>query len=469
MLPVARFPACGSVSPRSAASKNALEMERRRLPSVDQFVNELGEWPLPRNQLVAVARRVIDAARQLDQPGDLAASARAELEGLVAGRLQAVINATGVLLHTNLGRAPLAPEAAEAAARVAQSFTNLEFDLAQPGRGKRGSYLQDLLTSATGAEAALVANNNAAGLVLALAALAAEREVVVSRGELIEIGGAYRLPEIVGAGGARLREVGTTNRTRVEDYRAALGSTTGAVLKVHTSNFRIEGFTAEATLPDLVALSEHANVPVVFDAGSGLLDANVPWLAGPPPVWLGLEPGIKQSVAQAPDLVLFSGDKLLGGPQAGIVVGRASTVEKLLRHPLARALRLDGPTVAALTATLEMYADGRGAEIPIWQMAAAPYAALEERLAQVIAASGVAAEIEAGESVVGAGSVPGSAIPSPVAVIRERVDELFTLLLAPPRPILTRRQAGSLLIDLRSVLPGEDGGVAAGLRSAWRS
>ena len=444
-------------------------MERRHLPSVDQFVSDLGEWPLPRHQLVAVARRVIDAARQLDQPPDLASAARAELEGLIAARLQPVINATGVLLHTNLGRAPLAPEAAEAAALVARSFTNLEFDLTQLGRGKRAPYLHDLLTSATGAEAALVVNNNAAGLVLALAALSSEREVVVSRGELIEIGGAYRLPEIIAAGSAHLREVGTTNRTRQEDYRAALGPSTGAVLKVHTSNYRIEGFTAEATLGDLVALGGESNVPVVFDAGSGLLDANVPWLEGPPPAWLGLEPGIRQSVAEGADLVLFSGDKLLGGPQGGIVVGKAGLIERLLRHPLARALRLDGPTVAALTATLEIYADGRGAEIPIWQMATSSYADLEGRLAQVISSSGIGAVIEAGESVVGAGSVPGSAIPSPVAVIRERVDELFTRLLLPPRPILARRLAGALLVDLRAVPAGEDEAVAAGLRRAWRS
>ncbi|MGH8958028.1 MAG: L-seryl-tRNA(Sec) selenium transferase [Acidimicrobiia bacterium] len=443
-------------------------MERRHLPSVDQFVADLGEWPLPRATVVDVARSVIEGARQ-GRTEDLASLARDRLEGILLDRFQPVINATGVLLHTNLGRAPLAPEAAEAAERVGIGYSNLELDLKTGERGRRSPYLLDLLASLTGAEAALVVNNNAAALVLVLAALASGREVVVSRGELVEIGGSYRLPEVVAAGGAVLREVGTTNRTRIDDYSSAVGGSTGCLLKVHPSNFRITGFTEEVTVGDLRAVSQEHNLPLVFDAGSGLLDETVPWLSGPPPAWLGDEPGIKQSIRAGADLVLFSGDKLFGGPQAGVIVGRAELVAQARRHPLARALRIDGSTGAALTITAEIYANGRGREVPIWKMASMPYRALEQRLESVRVESGVRGGIEESSSVLGAGSGPGSAIPSPVLVIDGDASRVFQLLLQGTPAVLARRDAGRVILDLRAVPESEDPALAQALRVACQS
>ncbi|MGH8923142.1 MAG: L-seryl-tRNA(Sec) selenium transferase [Acidimicrobiia bacterium] len=444
-------------------------MERRQLPAVDQFVTELGKWPLSRAAVVDVARAVIAEARAGEGDSDLVSRARERLEGLVADRLHPVLNATGVLLHTNLGRAPLAAEAAAVAAKVATGYANVELDMRTGARGQRSGSLHALLADLTGAEAALAVNNNAAALVLVLAALAKDREVMVSRGELIEIGGSYRLPEIIAAGGATLREVGTTNRTRMADYSSALGGATACLLKVHPSNYRITGFSEEASLKELVGLGREHRLPVVFDAGSGLLDENVPWWGGPPPAWLNREPGVRQSIAAGADLLLFSGDKLFGGPQAGVIVGNTALVEKVARHPLARAFRLDGPTAAALAATAEMYADGRGADVPLWAMARVPYQVLESRLQHVLERSAVPAQIEEGPSVLGAGSVPGASIPSPVMVIEGEVDRLFARLLAGSPAVLGRREAGRLLVDLRAIPQSADEALAAALAAAWRS
>ena len=440
-------------------------MERRHLPSVDQFVTELGEWPLPRRAVVDVARTALDRARQGVEP-DFAASARTRLEGMVLDRLGPVINATGVLLHTNLGRAPLALEAAEAATAAAIGYTNLELELRSGGRGRRSGYLLDLLASLTGAESALVVNNNAGALVVVLAALAAGQEVIISRGELIEIGGSYRLPDVIAAGGAVLREVGTTNRTRISDYLSAIGQATGCLLKVHPSNYRITGFAEEVTVRELGALSREQGLPLVFDAGSGLLDETTPWLGGPPPVWLGAEPGIRQSIRAGADLALFSGDKLFGGPQAGVIVGGAELVDRIRRHPLARALRIDGSTAAALTATAEMYADGRGIEVPIWKMASVGYRDLELRLERLQIEAGVNAPIEESSSVLGAGSAPGSTIPSPVLIIEDDVARIFHSLLQGAPAVLARRDAGRLIIDLRAVPERDDPLLAQALRVA---
>ena len=440
-------------------------MERRHLPSVDQFVKDLGEWPLPRATVVEVARTVLEAARQGGEP-DLTAAARIHLEGIVLGRLGPVINATGVLLHTNLGRAPLAQEAAEAAMRTARGYSNLELDLRSGERGRRSGYLLDLLRSLTEAEAALVVNNNAGALVLVLAALARGREVVVSRGELIEIGGSYRLPEVIAAGGAVLREVGTTNRTRMSDYSSAIGDSTGCLLKVHPSNYRISGFVEEVTVRELEAISREHALPLVFDAGSGLLDETTPWLSGPPPAWLGGEPGIRQAIRAGVDLVLFSGDKLFGGPQAGVIVGRSEFIDRARRHPLARAVRIDGPTAAALTATAEMYADGRGNDVPIWKMAALGYRALEERIERLQIAAAVKGSIEESASVLGAGSAPGSAIPSPVLFIDHDASRIFRSLLEGTPAVLARREAGRISLDLRAVPETDDDALAQALRVA---
>ena len=447
-------------------------MDRRQLPSVDQFVNALGTWPLPRSVITEVARSVIDKARAgaLQRTDDLEGEARAMLAILARTRLRTVINATGVILHTNLGRSPLAHEAARAAFEVSVGYTNIELDTESGHRGRRGRFLLELLADLTGAEDALVVNNNAGGLMLTLSAIASGRQVVVSRGELIEIGGAYRLPSIIAAGGASLVEVGTTNRTRLGDYQAAVTAATAALLKVHTSNYQVVGFTEDAELQELVELGRETGTATVFDQGSGLLDERTPWLIGPPPVWLAGEPGVRQAVAAGADLVLFSGDKLFGGPQAGIVVGRSEVISKLARHPLARALRIDGPTVAALTATAAMYADGRGSQIPVWQMATLTAAELESRAEQVLArVGGNRLTIEAGASVLGAGSVPGGSVPSPVIIVAGKAERVFSELLSGEPPVLARREAGRVIIDLRAVPSADDERLARALAMACQS
>jgi len=317
---------------------------------------------------------------------------------------------------------------------VAVGYGNTELNLTSGDRGGRAGYLHRLLSMITGAEAALVVNNNAGGLLLSLMALAPERQVPVSRSELIEIGGAYRLPELMAVSGARLVEVGTTNRTRPEDYRRALCPETALLLKVHPSNYRIMGFSEEATLPELSQIAASAGIPLVFDAGSGLVDERVPWWAGPPPSWLADEPGVVQSLERGADLVLFSGDKLFGGPQAGVIVGKEELVSRLRRHPAARALRIDGATTSALVATAEAYADGRAGDLPFWQMAGLDRTVLEERVRRVIEAGQIEADIEEGGATPGAGSVPGSTIPGPVMAIRGQADQMFSRLLSGDPP-----------------------------------
>ncbi len=450
-------------------------MSLRQLPSVDRLAAALPAEGLPRLVVVEVARRSVEKARALIADGtpdvDAEDIAREELSRLARLRPTRVVNATGVLLHTNLGRAPLHPEAAEAARRAAIHYGNLEFDLAKGTRGGRGAYLRRLLADLCAAEAALVVNNNAGALFLTLAALARDRAVPVSRGELIEIGGSYRLPELMAASGARMIEVGTTNRTRAADYEAALDQDPALLLKVHPSNYRVVGFTEEVSLSELAALARQTAAPLVFDAGSGLLDEEVPWLPGPPPQWLQGEPGIRQSLRAGADLVLVSGDKLLGGPQAGLVTGRGDLVERLAGHPIGRAMRADGPTLAALTTTLELYADGRGDEIPFWRMAALTDQELEERLAVVLAESAVKGEIRQGASVPGAGSVPGASVPSPVLVITAKDPDTVwaRLLAARPVSVVARREAGHVVIDLRAVVPEDDRSLAEAIRFACPS
>jgi L-seryl-tRNA(Ser) seleniumtransferase len=381
---------------------------------------------------------------------------------MLAGRPIRVINATGVLLHTNLGRAPLPAAANDLAGGVGTHFGNVELDVVTGRRGKRAAYANHLLTSLTGAEAALVVNNNAAALLLALAAVAGSGNAVVSRGEEIEIGGSFRLPELMAASGARLLEVGTTNRTRLADYAAVIDDA-AAILKVHPSNYRLEGFSESAPYEDLAALATESGVPLIADVGSGLLDAQVPWLPGSPPAWLADEPGVRQTLEVGADLVLFSGDKLLGGPQAGIAVGRADLVGMMAKHPLARAVRIDGPTHAALVGTLEMYAADRGTEIPFWAMVALSYGDLEERHDHLIQLLGGNGDLVRGESLPGAGSVPGETIPSPNLRLHGSADALWHNLLHATPPILARRQEGSLLIDLRTVDPTDDIRIAQAL------
>jgi L-seryl-tRNA(Ser) seleniumtransferase len=378
--------------------------------------------------------------------------------GLLRSATHPVINASGVLLHTNLGRAPLSARAAEAARLAASSYTNLELDLSTGERGRRGSYVTELLRALTGAESAMVVNNNAAAVLLALAATSAGKAVPVSRGELIEIGGSYRLPLVTTTGGARLVEVGTTNRTRLGDYGVALQiNDCGAVLKVHPSNYRIEGFVETVEVADLAALAHEKGVPLIFDVGSGLIDEDAPWLGKPLPGWLSGEPGVRQAIEDGADLVTFSGDKLVGGPQAGIAVGAAKTIDRLRRHPLARALRVDAMTDAALGATLEALAGDDPREIPLWRMATLPADDLRRR-ANVLAGR-LGGSVGDSESVIGAGSFPGVGIPTPQVTL-EGEDHLYGRLLETERPILTRRLGKDLVVDLRAVAPEDDDLIA---------
>jgi len=445
-------------------------MELRDLPSVDALTSRLLEDDtasgLPRPILQTLARDAVEQARaellagRPVSPLDVARDRSAHLAALRPTR---VINATGVLLHTNLGRAPLSPDAAAVAVEQAIGYGNLEFDLTTAARGGRGAYVTELLTSLTGATGALVVNNNAGALFLALAALAGAGEVLVSRGELIEIGGSFRLPALMAASGVDLTEVGTTNRTRLADYEAAL-STAALVLKVHPSNYRIEGFSEEVTYRELATLAERHGVPFVADLGSGLIDSRTPWLGGPPPAWLAGEPAVRQTIESGAGIVLFSGDKLLGGPQAGIAVGDRHLIAKMATHPIARALRVDGVTLAALALTLELYASGRGNEVPFWQRVVLSYEELAARHEDVLRASGAAGAVIAAASVPGAGSVPGELIPSPAIALEFAPEAAWQQLVAGSPPVIGRRRDDTLQIDLRSVAPGDDATVIAALR-----
>lgn len=433
----------------------------RDLPAVDELMIALGEIDLPRPLLVDSARSALDVARaEIARGGkpDAYRLAADLVRGLRRSASHRVVNATGVLLHTNLGRAPLSLRAAEAARTAAISYTNLELDLASGERGRRGGYVRDLLRTLTGAEDALVVNNNAAAVLLALAATAPGKAVPVSRGELIEIGGSYRLPLVMEAGGARLVEVGTTNRTRLGDYETALQiNTCGAVLRVHPSNYNVEGFVETVPISDLVVLAHEREVPLIHDVGSGLIDETAPWLGKQAPAWLAGEPGVRQSIEADVDLVTFSGDKLIGGPQAGIVVGRAKTVERLRSHPLTRALRVDAMTDAALAATLEALAGGDPMEIPFWRMATLSPGDLTPRVEQL--ATRIGGSVGGGMSVMGAGSLPGVGIPT-LQIALEDEDHLHGRLLDSEHPILTRRQGKDLMIDLRTVAPDDDDLIA---------
>jgi L-seryl-tRNA(Ser) seleniumtransferase len=448
-------------------------MEPRDLPSVTELVATLEPAGCPRDITTEVARRTLATAREAIRNGrdaDPVALAMAELAQIGATRPRSVINAAGVLLNTNLGRAPVHGDAAAAAAASLAGYGNVEFDLSEGRRGGRAGYVNRLITTLTGAEAALVVNNNAGALFLTLATLGMGRQVVISRGELIEIGGSFRLPELMAAAGVWLIEVGTTNRTRRADYEEAIRAETAMILKVHPSNYRTIGFTEEAGYGSLAELAHRHHLPFIADIGSGLLDAEVPWMPGPPPAWLHDEPAARQTLAGGADLVMFSGDKLLGGPQAGIIAGNRDLIKRLRNHPITRGLRCDGPTLAALAATLELYADGRGGEIPFWSMAAITATDLEARARALLDGSGIDGQIEAGASVVGAGSVPGQSIPGPVIRISGvDPDTAWHRLLAGEPAIITRRRDGDLIIDLRAVTPDQDAAVTAAVARACRS
>jgi L-seryl-tRNA(Ser) seleniumtransferase len=412
-----------------------------RPPSVDALAREIADTGLPHPLLVDVARAALAAAEP--------ASARARAEALGRLFLRPVITATGVLLHTNLGRAPLAPRT------LAGGYANLELDLETGERGSRSAHVARLLARAAGAEAALVVNNGAAAVLLVLASLARGRPVIVSRGELVEIGGGFRVPEVMAESGARLVEVGSTNRTRLADYEAALERHRGTAVvhKVHPSNYRIVGFTESTDVRAVAALGP----PTVVDLGSGLLDAATPWLSDGPPPWLRDEPAVRQTLAAGAALVTFSGDKLLGGPQAGIIAGRAELVARCARHPLARALRPGGLVLDALQDTALAYLRRDGAAIPFWRMAAASVAELRARAAALDAGETVTCE-----SVVGAGSAPGTSIPS--AGVALPGDHAAALREFDP-PVIARVHEDRTVLDLRTVDPADDPTLAKAIRA----
>lgn len=381
--------------------------------------------------------------------------------------LRPVINATGVVLHTNLGRAPLADVALEAIAAAARGYSNLEYDLDRGSRGSRYSHCVELLERLTGAEAALVVNNNAAALVLALNTLADNREAVISRGELVEIGGSFRIPEIMARSGAVMVEVGATNRTRPADYQAAIGERTGVILKVHRSNFRIEGFTEEASVAELVKLAAPVGVPVLHDLGSGLLlEAET---VGLPP-----EPTPGSVLDEGAAVVSLSGDKLLGGPQAGILVGRRDLIERMRSNPLCRALRVDKLTLAALEATLALYLDPdrARAEIPALRMLGTSSSELRqraERLATALREYDVVAETVPGASAVGGGAFPGVELETTLVSVTaaDSVNDLESRLRAGDPVVIARVQEDRLLIDPRTVLPEQEKTLIAAVAQAW--
>ncbi|MDQ1416442.1 MAG: L-seryl-tRNA(Ser) seleniumtransferase, partial [Acidimicrobiaceae bacterium] len=380
--------------------------------------------------------------------------------------LRPVINATGVLLHTNLGRAPRATHGtADTHGTGPVRYSNLEFDLATGRRGSRQRHAASLLARAAGAEAALIVNNGAAAILLAVTALAAGREVIVSRGELVEIGGGFRVPDVLAASGARMIEVGTTNRTAFADYSAALTAETALVLKVHQSNYRIVGFTASATVAELSRLPPAGpdGPLIVADIGSGLLDATTPWLPGPPPAWIRDEPAARQTLSTGAALVTFSGDKLLGGPQAGIIAGRRDLVERCARHPLARALRPGGLVLDALQTTALAYLRRDLAALPFWSLATIPVSELRRR-AQTLATNLARTEVTVADcaSVPGGGSVPGMEIPSSGLVI---AGDHTAALRAWWPPIVARAHDGATICDLRTVDAADDPILGSALRA----
>src|SRR5438132_14292680 len=393
-------------------------MELRDLPSVDELAREAGD-PLAVDAARAVIERARDEIRAGGDPGDLAARLREELVDARRPRLRRVINATGIVVHTNLGRAPLADEAVERVAEVARGYSNLELSLGEGVRGSRQDHVAAILRRLTGAEAALVVNNNAAAVLLALAALAEGREVIVSRGELIEIGDGFRIPEVLARSGARLVEVGTTNRTRASDYERAIGPATALLLRVHQSNFGVVGFTERPAIAELVRIAGRAGLPLVEDLGSGLLNPRVSNSL----LLAASEPSVHESLSAGADLVCFSGDKLLGGPQAGVVVGRAELVEQLRRHPLQRALRADKLTLAALEGTLTLYLEPQRAarEIPILRMLDEPAEAVRARAERLAETAG--GTVEETVARVGGGALPLAELPSFACAVEEELAE----------------------------------------------
>jgi L-seryl-tRNA(Ser) seleniumtransferase len=452
----------------------------RQLPAVARLLDLpllLAARKRHSHELIAEEARIeVESLRERLAAGespDLAPEAAAarivsRLDAAALPALRPVINATGIVLHTNLGRSPLHEEAARAAYEAARGYLNLELDLVTGQRGSRQSAVRAGIRAITGAEAATAVNNCAAATVITLRAVAAGREVVVSRGQLIEIGGSFRIPEIMGESGATLREVGTTNITRLSDYERAIGPNTAALMRVHTSNYRVRGFTKAVDLPELVELGRKHNLAVIDDAGSGQAVDLAPFgLSG--------EPLVSAGIAAGADIVLFSGDKLLGGPQAGIIAGKAALVQKIEKDPLMRAFRLDKMTLAALEATLLFYRDPARAlrELPTLRMLTTPLAELRRRCeaftAKLRGVSGVKVEVRDDQAYVGGGSLPDVAVPTVVVAIEPAnvsESELAERLRTGMPAVVGRVQDGKLLLDLRTVFERDEAALLAALTRA---
>jgi len=465
--------------------------EVRKLPKADRLLAaaERAGWVarLGHEPVMAAVRAELDGRRRAVLAGDpcpppeaIEAALLDRLAGEGHGSLRRAVNATGVVIHTNLGRAPLSAATARAMAAAAEGYSNLEFDLASGKRGDRYHHAEGALTRLTGAEGALAVNNCASAVLLSLAALSTARpseaaagapgqgdgapEVIVSRGQLVEIGGGFRIPDVLRRSGAALVEVGTTNRTYLRDVEEAITPRTRAVLTVHRSNFRLDGFVTEPTLAELVELGRRRDLWVVDDLGSGTLLPTAPW-------GLGDEPTVASRVRAGADLVCFSGDKLLGGPQAGLIAGRAAALARLRTHPLLRALRLDKVTLAGLAATLAHYErDEALTEIPVWRAIARPLAALEAQASawrEALGAAAPGARVRPSTSAVGGGTLPGETLPTAVLALPCADPDAFLARLrrADP-PVIARIEDGEVVLDPRTVQPGEDGSIVDGLRSA---
>jgi L-seryl-tRNA(Ser) seleniumtransferase len=439
---------------------------RRELPSINALLETAGVRSLleqhPRVMVVDAVRAAVDAARisgtVQNSEGEWVETITRALLDSDRASLRRVINATGVILHTNLGRAPLADAAVRAIERVARGYSNLEYDIDSGARGSRYSHCVGLLQRLTGAEDALVVNNCAAALVLTLNALAQRKEVLVSRGELVEIGGSFRIPDIMARSGVKLVEVGTTNRTHDDDYRRAITPRTGAIVKVHRSNFAIEGFTSEVSVERLAFIAAEHGVPVINDLGSGLmLSLEEYGLAG--------EPTAAAALAAGATVVTMSGDKLLGGPQAGIILGSSAAVAKLRKNPFARAMRVDKLTLSALEATLRLYLEPARAlrDIPVLAMLTEGLTAIQARAAGLVKAlgeRGIAAEVVASEAGVGGGAFPTATIPSAAIALSADAAQLEKRLRRGEPAVIGHIAERRLLLDLRSVLPREDAELA---------
>lgn len=466
---------------------DAVTAALRALPSVDQLRQTLEVWlresdnALPTSAaLVTAVRAAIDRARAAILSGmpaptrpELLADAATVLHHQAQPRLRPVINAAGAILNTNLGRAPLSHQAIQRIVEVASGYSNLELDLDTGERGSRQSHTRDLLRSLTGAEDALVVNNNAAATLLTLAALAAGREVIVSRGELVEIGGGFRVPDILAQSGARLVEVGATNRVRLADYASAITPDTALILSVHPSNFRIIGFTQAPTVGELTALAHERDLPLVRDLGSGAMLDTARW-------GLAHEDSIADAVRAGVDVTCFSGDKLLGGPQAGVIIGKRALLARIERHPLMRAMRCDKLTLAGLEVTLQAYQDGAAeSELPIWRAIATSLDSLRARAERWVAAlgdNGIEADVIEGETTIGGGSLPGETLPTILCAIPAvpggsgADPALLARHLRQGDPAVVARVArDQALFDPRTVAPEQDDALLAAITRAWRA